>query len=30
VNCNGRDAIAHNGPRRFSAGPKYRRFDSFS
>src|SRR4051812_2911822 len=30
VSCNGRDAVAHNGPRRFSAGPAYRRFDSFS
>jgi hypothetical protein len=28
--CNGRDAVAHNWPRRFSAGPTYRRFDSFS
>jgi hypothetical protein len=30
VICNGRDAVAHKGPRRFSAGPTYRRFDSFS
>jgi len=27
ANCNGRDAVAYNWPRRFSAGPKYRRLD---
>jgi hypothetical protein len=30
VICNGRDAVAISQPRRFSAGPKNRRFDSFS
>jgi hypothetical protein len=30
ANCNGRDAVANERPRRFSAGPKHRRFDSFS
>jgi hypothetical protein len=28
--CNGRDAVANKRPRRFSAGPRHRRFDSFS
>jgi hypothetical protein len=30
ANCNGRDAVANESARRVSAGPRYRRFDSFS